>query len=360
MKGLKCTHYWGYLSGVLLGLLFLIYAPKTANAIQLTDGTTRRATNTSYLKMTDGSTRQTFNATYGLADTDFQNLPANYYVDNIRLNLSDYLPANTIFTFTMYYRVQGSSTYTAGIEYFGWSSGSSWTLLDDSCVTPESSLVTNTQTWETTLTCTYTGFTNVRLDYIDNVDRTRLVRFLNADSSQGWVNHNAQITIGYIDSRTISWNGLTQDDRDWLEQVLEDTGADVSSVVSAVNSQTSTLNSSINNLRNDVQSQTEQQHEDYENEVEREEAKQEELEDQADDLSISAQNPGNPFANLFQTQGCVSMPVFSSWFHRSDVIQVCSPYPADVRPIIEFVSSVIVVGFLIKIYFKLFKGGYAS
>lgn len=255
MKGLKCTHYWGYLSGVLLGFLFLIYTypSKTASAIQLTDGTTRRATNTSYLKMTDGSTRQTFNATYGLADTDFQNLPANYYVDNIRLNLSNYLPANTIFTFTVHYRVKGSSTYTAGIEYFGWSSGSSWTLLNDSCVNPESSLVTNTSTWETTLTCTYTGFTNVRLDYIDNVDRTRLIRFLNPDSNQGWVNSNAQITIGYIDSRTISWNGLTEDDREWLEEHMP-AGSSTADIESAIEAAREDEKSEYENQQEDVDS----------------------------------------------------------------------------------------------------------
>lgn len=113
-------------------------------------------------------------------------------------------------------------------------------------------------------------------------------------------------------------------------------------------------------LNNTLRSQSQQQHDDYVSEVEREEAKEEELNEQKDDLNISAQNPGNPFANLFNVSGCVNLPVFSQWFHQDHVTQVCSPYPEQTRPVIEFVSSVIVIGLLIQIYFKNFKGGYAS
>lgn len=164
------------------------------------------------------------------------------------------------------------------------------------------------------------------------------------------------ITYGSIQYATSATDALLQE---MISHQDATTGA-IEDLEQTTISNTDRTVSAINTLNTTIENQTSQQHDDYEAEVQREEDKQDELEDQAADLSISAQNPGNPFANLFQTSGCVSMPVFSGWFHRSDVIQVCSPYPQEVRPIIEFVTSVIVVGFLIKIYFKLFKGGYAS
>lgn len=88
--------------------------------------------------------------------------------------------------------------------------------------------------------------------------------------------------------------------------------------------------------------------------------KQDELEDQSDNLSLSAQNPGNPFASMFNSTGCQSLPTVSSWFNMSEPMQVCSPYPQHIRPIIEFVSSALVVGLLIRLYFKQLNGGYNS
>lgn len=314
-----------------------LFSLSSANAIQLTDGTTRRATNSSYLKMTDGGTRQTFTASYGLADTDFQNLPANYYVDNIRLNLSSYLPANTIFTFTVHYRVKGSSTYTAGIEYFGWSSGSSWTLLDDSCINPESSLVTNTSTWETTLTCTYTGFTNVRLDYIDNVDRTRLIRFLNPDSNQGWVNSNGQITIGYIDSRTINWNGLTQDDRDWLESILPD-GTTISDVQTGV--------------ENALETQSESEREELED-------AQNDAEDTADDAGEDAENATqslregiSSIINLVRDTPASDCNIRINYRIDTGVMNMCQ-MPDQFKTIIQAVTTIVGTLAILNISYEL-------
>lgn len=110
-----------------------------------------------------------------------------------------------------------------------------------------------------------------------------------------------------------------------------------------------------------IKAQTRQQHDDYESEVEREENKQDELEDQADDVNISANAITNPFSSLFSSPNCASLPTLASWLNVSaNNIQVCSPYPQQFRPIIEFVSSAIVVGLLIRVYYKQLKGGFAS
>lgn len=277
-------------------------------------------------------------------------------------NTSSGLTPDFMFTFNIRYQSEGGQN--------GWLQldgvlGQNMDIITLDCVDAHNNAISSSGTvlhvGTQTITCSYLAISRGNYNNFESRLSSRIATFMQPvpDSSK------MVVTPGFV--RHFNTNGLTEDDRDWLESVLETSNTDVSSIVSTINSQTTTLNNSINSLRSDTQAQTDAIEQGNDNAQSRWEAdkqeqsdKQDELEDQAGDLSISAQNPGNPFANLFQTQGCVSMPVFSGWFHRSDVIEVCSPYPSDVRPIIEFVSSVIVVGFLIKIYFKLFKGGYAS
>lgn len=113
------------------------------------------------------------------------------------------------------------------------------------------------------------------------------------------------------------------------------------------------LNVSIENSEDGAQARWEQDKQEQAD-------KQDELESQSDDLAVSAQNPGNPFASMFNSSGCQSLPTVSSWFNMSEPMQVCSPYPQNIRPIIEFVSSAIVVGLLLRVYFKQLNGGYDS
>lgn len=109
-----------------------------------------------------------------------------------------------------------------------------------------------------------------------------------------------------------------------------------------------------------IRSGNEEAQDRWESDKEEESQREQDLTDQSDDVSISAQNPGNPFASLFTTQDCQSLPTISSWFNMDSPMQVCSPYPAQIKPVIQFVSSALVIGLLIRLYFKLFKGGYAS
>lgn len=158
-----------------------------------------------------------------------------------------------------------------------------------------------------------------------------------------------------------------------------DYSSSLSAIVSAINSEKNTLGgkldtlhsdnssiiSAINDMSIDIQNSTDdasdQAHEDYEDSKQREEDKQDELEDQSGDVSISASAIANPFASLFGSPNCATLPTLASWLHTdANKIKVCSPYPQQFRPIIEFVSSAIVVGLLIRVYYKQLKGGYAS
>lgn len=204
-----------------------------------------------------------------------------------------------------------------------------------------------------TFHCDYLLLTRGNVDGLNSYVGARTAK-LNYSAAYGNATYNIFVHPGsYI---TLTNDSLGPDDRNWLQQQLAAHDTDLSSVVAKINE----VKSEQQATTRAIQAQTQQQHDDYESEVEREEAKEEELNEQKDDLNISAQNPGNPFANLFNVSGCVNLPVFSQWFHQDHVTQVCSPYPEQTRPVIEFVSSVIVIGLLIQIYFKNFKGGYAS
>lgn len=132
----------------------------------------------------------------------------------------------------------------------------------------------------------------------------------------------------------MTWDSLTDNDRIFLNSIK----SEISKVTDAVDSQ------------------TEQQHDDYEDQKQREEDKEDELNESKSGLSISAQNTGNPFASLFTTSSCVNMPTVGGWFGRSD-LRICSPYPQSIQGVIDFVGSAIVVGLLVRLYYKKLKGG---
>ena len=102
-------------------------------------------------------------------------------------------------------------------------------------------------------------------------------------------------------------------------------------------------------------------------EIEREEqdAKEQELESQADDLSLSAQATSNPFTSLFfsdpynnqYARRCYTTTRIHQLFNASSAWVICTPYPASFRIIFSVVSSLVVVGLLIRLYYKTLKGG---
>lgn len=137
--------------------------------------------------------------------------------------------------------------------------------------------------------------------------------------------------------------------------------SNLQSALSSINSSNNAINQSIQSLRDDIQAQTDQEQDHYDEEIQREEDKQDELESQADDLSLSTPATANPFASLFTSADCANLPTIAGWLGTTpDKIRVCSPYPSQIRPVIEFLSSAIVVGLLIRLYYSKLQGGYAS
>lgn len=176
------------------------------------------------------------------------------------------------------------------------------------------------------------------------------------------VNNSSQL-LG-ITAKVVSWNIYRP----------VDPNADYSSVLNSINSSVASMNSRLDTLSQlqqdtidaisdtstsiDDAAQAEQDR--YEQDKQEQSDKEDELESQADDLNISAETPTNPFEEFFHVDGCAELPTISTWFHTDSVIRVCSPYPDEMTPIISFVTSTIVVGFLLMIYMKYMKGGYNS
>lgn len=340
----------------------------SANALQLTDGTTQ-SVSSGYINLcrTDNSCFRQINGTVNDPDIVFTNIPVLTTVTHFHLSLSNYIPANAIFTFQVLYGVVAAdSANFPGYEYYGLASGSGWTLLDETCTSPSTNYLYqgNNGTrliYEATLSCQYTGYTNVRLTSIDSLVNSNIIMFKNTNTSSSG-NIDSRIYMSPISSRTINWNGLTQDDRDWLEDVLENTNTDVSSIISAVDSQTTTLNNSINNLRSDTQAQTDAIEEgnedaqsrweaDKEEEAEREESGSDDANSLLSIFQFNLINPFEPIFDSFTNNQCVQIPTIASWLHLSSS-QYCSWWPQSIRdvltPVFGLFSTMLVFGFIIS------------
>lgn len=271
---------------------------------------------------------------------------------NFRLGLSDNLPGPALIHISIRY---SGTTVDNPTYYAGTYSDTSLVLLNSSCSSPrEVTAGSNVLTTDTT--CDYFFYSSSTDNYIYIYPR---VTFSN----------NVDISVSPVNFVTVSSDGSGGSSSE-LQSIIQNQlniegllNNDFNVVVARLQD----VISSNNGLRSDFQAQTaeieqgnEEAQERWEADKAEEAQREEDLSEQSEDVTISAQNPGNPFASLFSTQECQSLPTVSSWFNMDSPIQVCSPYPAQIKPVIQFVSSALVIGLLIRLYFKLFKGGYAS
>lgn len=350
----------------------------SASALQLTDGTTQ-SVSSGYINLcrTDNSCFRQINGTVNDPDIVFTNIPVLTTVTHFHLSLSNYIPANAIFTFQVLYGVVAAdSANFPGYEYYGLASGSGWTLLNETCTSPSTNYLYqgNNGTrliYEATLSCQYTGYTNVRLTSIDSLVNSNIIMFKNTNTSSSG-NIDSRIYMSPISSRTINWNGLTQDDRDWLEDVLENTSTDVSSVVSAVESQTTTLNNSINNLRSDTQAQTdaiEEGNEDAQSRWEADKAEEAEREEAASDdadavksvFRFEIRNPFMGLLGLFTNNCPANIPTIASMINLESSVYPCW-FPQSIRsiltPVFGISSAVLLFGFIVRGFLR--KGNFSG
>lgn len=285
------------------------------------------------------------------------------YLRTVNLSLQyGSMPANSLYSFSLRFVVPN---YTESVYYNTFSPNGSAVLLSQNCVEQAYADHSSSSQSLAEVQCNYLMFDPVSSNAIG------LQGSGNRFSDVG-IKVFAPIFINYVvleneDGSGSDYNQALNDIQ-YLQQDQYNRLVDILSNMTTANNNAQAEIAAINNVLAEQQAttrainaQTQQQHDDYENEVQREEDKQDELEDQADDVNISANAIANPFSNLFGSPNCASLPTLASWLHVSaNNIQVCSPYPQQFRPIIEFVSSAIVVGLLIRVYYKQLRGGYDS
>lgn len=161
--------------------------------------------------------------------------------------------------------------------------------------------------------------------------------------------------LSAIDNRSGVTQGLMRDIQSSMADLLT---AIQNSSTAGVVAQQQITNQKLDSLQQSIEEQSEQEQNQYEQEKEEESEREAQIQSDADDSQISAQVTGNPFTALFSSNECVTLTTISGWFNASPAIQVCSPYPANIRPILLFVTSALMVGLLIRLYYKRLNGGY--
>lgn len=252
-----------YLLSIALALLACLYTSAPASALQLTSGSIHSFTS-GYINVFDlsaGASADYNRKIYGsLSDPNlvFTGIPVINTVRQFHLSLSDNIVANSIFTFNVEYKIVGTTPQAPNYQYYGISSGSAWTLLDQSCVTPAQNgyggTANNSFYYESILQCTYVGFTNVTLDHISTQYNADIITFRNQNTSASG-NIDASMHFSPVNARAISWNALTQEDRAWLESVLP------------AGTSTADIEQAIDSAREDEKDEYEQQAEDNESDI---------------------------------------------------------------------------------------------
>lgn len=240
MEKLKCRFS---LLFVLLLLLASIFTTKDANALELTHGRVH-SFSSGYVNVFDASAGQSADYNrkiYGSnndPDLVVTGIPVINPVRQFHLSLSNKIEANSVFTFNVEYRIVGTVPQAPNYLYYGISSGSAWTLLNQSCVTPSQNgyggTANNNYFYQSILQCTYVGFTNVDLDHISTQYNADIITFRNQNTSASG-NMDGSIHFSPVNSRLISWNGLTTDDRAWLEEHIP-SGTSTADIESAIDS----------------------------------------------------------------------------------------------------------------------------
>lgn len=251
MKGLKCSKicrkkmflpccFWLVLLVFLELCVGFFLNTIDASALELTHGGTKSFTS-GYIDLyrTDSSNFRQVQATY--TDPYLRvTVPVLTPVTQFHLSLSSDIPANSIFVFNVRYKVvSGQSNNFGYMEFNGLSTGSAWTLLNQSCIDLEglnygAPAAGSTIVYAEEVTCTYTGFTNVALSHINTLQNNPIVTFKNTNTSTSSSNTDGYIYFSPVSTRQISWNGLTADDRAWLLQNLPSGGATPAQIEQAV------------------------------------------------------------------------------------------------------------------------------
>lgn len=275
---------------------------------------------------------------------------SNINLMSLRLNKS--IPANSLVSLKIVWQAE-SVGYTSVIKYDGLQFEHNRSYLWDSCQNiygqPQ-----NISGRTLTLTCNYIFYNSSETAIIDSIYGSHIFEVVH----QSDVDDHLNVVISQVTSITLSNNGLSSDDRTWLESVIGSNSSDVSSVVSKLNevkSEQQATTNAVNNLNRTMEESNDDAQSRWEADKAEEAEREEQGKDDSDEvLSIFNFNFSNPFApllSMFSSSQCVNIPTISSWFHSSTNLY-CSWWPQSVRnvatPIFALGSSMLLFGFLVR------------
>lgn len=168
------------------------------------------------------------------ADFIINNLNADLYYTNLYLVFNQAVPANSILHLTATINVYtDQATGNPGIQYQGFDLGG-FTILHDSCTQPNTNLVYRSAGGTMMqLVCDILAFTNQDTTTSRSQLNNRIFRITGPSPIQA--NLQAQLIFSDLRSRKINFNGLTEDDRTWLESVMP-SGSSTADIESAIES----------------------------------------------------------------------------------------------------------------------------
>lgn len=328
---------------------------------------------TLYFNPTDGS--HTYYGAYSAGQLQFvatSFISSDGYVSSVRV-YSD-IPARTMFRFSI--RFAGAQWKRVVQQPF---STNDAFILDQSCSVQSTVAQTSTVTTINDVICSYLMYTDEALPsgfYLQG----NLLSFIGSNGEglvatmPQWINY---VYINDESGGSIDTSDLAEDVGNILGEIrnnntqnsyiytrlgdmitllgdFQDGQLSQSNIQTAVENGVADMVAAQEQANADAQSR-------WESDKQEQADKERNLEDQSGDLALSTPVTGNPFASLFGATDCVTLTTISSWFGREDSpMRVCSPYPSQIRPVLNFVTSAIVTGLLIRLYYKKLQGGYAS
>lgn len=168
------------------------------------------------------------------ADFIINNINADLYYTNLYLVFNQVVPANSILHLTATINVYtDQATGNPGIQYQGFDLGG-FTILHDSCTQPNTNLVYRSSGGTMMqLVCDILAFNNQDVSTSRSQLNNRIFRITGPSPIQA--NLQAQLIFSDLRSRKINFNGLTEDDRQWLESVMP-SGSSTADIESAIES----------------------------------------------------------------------------------------------------------------------------
>lgn len=129
------------------------------------------------------------------------------------------IPANSLVSFQITYGleyVEGSVATGTNMQYYGVQMANDKTMIWDSCIGNAGQNLTPTVPGYHQLTCSYLFYTGTAMTVLDSLPRQRIMQFPYPMSIY------VTITINDPSYISLSNNGLSTNDRAWLEEVLPD------------------------------------------------------------------------------------------------------------------------------------------